>query len=175
MSGKSIVVAVLCAGTIAACVPASVAFEKSALIDSLDAARTWDVETPEGTLKVLDDAMRPHSTRVLWRDRGACLMRYPCAEEPYPECEFPIDKRRVPPKIGAYWALRLDNCGFDVFKLVFGECERRGLSRASTPLGRRTTGAIRSWAHGTCVIHSSAVARRTAFRGRDTPRSPTRK
>ena len=108
---------------------AAVAFEKIALIDSLDAARTWDVETPEGTLKVLDDAMRPHSTRVLWRDRGACLMRYPCAEEPYPECEFPIDKRRVPPKIGAYWALRLDNCGFDVFKLVFGECERRGLKQ----------------------------------------------
>ena len=109
-------------------VPAA-SFEKIALIDSLDAARTWDVETPEGTLKVLDDAMRPHSTRVLWRDRGACLMRYPCAEEPYPECEFPIDKRRVPPKLGAFWALRLDNCGFDVFKLVFGECERRGLGQ----------------------------------------------
>ena len=61
---------------------AAVAFEKVSLIDSLDAARTWDVETPEGMLKVLDDAMRPHSTRVLWRDKGACLMRYPCAEGP---------------------------------------------------------------------------------------------
>ena len=61
---------------------AAVAFEKIALIDSLDAAWTWDVETPEGTLKVLDDAMRPHSTRVLWRDKGACLMRYHCAEGP---------------------------------------------------------------------------------------------
>ncbi len=125
-----IVAAVLCAGTIAVgTLSSAAAFEKIALIDSLDAARTWDVETPEGTLKVLDDAMRPHSTRVLWRDRGACLMRYPCAEEPYPECEFPIDKRRVPPKLGAFWALRLDNCGFDVFKLVFGECERRGLQQ----------------------------------------------
>ena len=108
---------------------AAVAFEKIALIDSLDDAQKWDVETPEGTLKVLDDALRPHSTRVLWRDKGACLMRYPCAEEPYPECEFPIDKRRVPPKIGAFWALRLDNCGFDVFKLVFDACERRGLKQ----------------------------------------------
>ena len=103
------------------------AFEKIALVDSLDDAQKWDVETPEGTLKVLEDVLRPHSTRVLWRDKGACLMRYPCAEEPYPECEFPIDKRRVPPKIGAFWALRLDNCGFDVFDLVFSECERRGL------------------------------------------------
>ena len=108
---------------------ASFAFEKIALVDSLDDAQKWDVETPEGTLKVLKDALRPHSTRVLWRDKGASLMRYPCAEEPYPECEFPIDKRRVPPKIGAFWALRLDNCGFDVFKLVFDECERRGLGQ----------------------------------------------
>ena len=108
---------------------AAVAFEKIALIDSLDEAQTWDVETPEGTLKVVEDALRPHSTRVLWRDKGASLMRYPCAEEPYPECEFPIDKRRVPPKLGAFWALRLDNCGFDVFKLVFGECERRELGQ----------------------------------------------
>ena len=104
-------------------------FEKIALVDSLDEAQKWDVETPEGTLKVLDDALRPHSTRVLWRDKGASLMRYPCAEEPYPECEFPIDKRRVPPKLGAFWALRLDNCGFDVFRLVFGECARRGLGQ----------------------------------------------
>ena len=104
-------------------------FEKIALVDSLDEAQKWDVETPEGTLKVLEDALRPHSTMVLWRDKGASLMRYPCEEEPYPECEFPIDKRRVPPKIGAFWALRLDNCGFDVFKLVFGECERRGLKQ----------------------------------------------
>ena len=78
-------------------------FEKIALVDSLDDAQKWDIETPEGTLKVLEDALRPHSTRVLWRDKGASLMRYPCMEEPYPECEFPIDKRRVPPKIGAFW------------------------------------------------------------------------
>ena len=55
---------------------AAVAFEKVALIDSLDEAQTWDVETPEGTLKVVEDALRPHSTRVLWRDKGASLMRY---------------------------------------------------------------------------------------------------
>ena len=119
----------LCASAIAVGAQQSAGFEKVALVDSLDEALKWDVETPEGTLKVLEDVLRPHSTRVLWRDRGACLMRYPCSEEPYPECEFPIDKRRVPPKIGAYWALRLDNCGFDVFKLVFDECERRGLKQ----------------------------------------------
>ena len=125
-----IVAAVLCAGTVAVgTMPSAAGFEKIALIDSLDEAQTWDVETPEGTLKVLDDALRPHSTRVLWRDKGACLMRYPCAEEPYPDCEFPIDKCRVPPKLGAFWALRLDNCGFNVFKLVFDECERRGLKQ----------------------------------------------
>ncbi|MBQ3290486.1 MAG: hypothetical protein IJH50_13880 [Kiritimatiellae bacterium] len=124
MLGKSLTLIAVAGGCLA-----SFAFEKVALVDSLDEAQKWDVETPEGTLKVLDDALRPHSTRVLWRDKGACLMRYPCAEEPYPECEFPIDKRRVPPKIGAFWALRLDNCGFDVFNLVFSECERRGLKQ----------------------------------------------
>ena len=116
------------AGLVGLCLSAA-SFEKIALIDSLDEAQKWDVETPEGTLKVVEDALRPHSTRVLWRDKGACLMRYPCAEEPYPECEFPIDKRRVPPKLGAFWALRLDNCGFDVFGLVFDECQRRGLKQ----------------------------------------------
>ena len=130
INSRKFFAAFLCSGVVVAGAVLSVAgFEKIALIDSLDAARTWDVETPEGTLKVLDDAMRPHSTRVLWRDRGACLMRYPCAEEPYPECEFPIDKRRVLPRLGAFWALRLDNCGFDVFKLVFDECERRSLKQ----------------------------------------------
>ena len=54
---------------------ASFAFEKIALIDSLDEAQKWDVETPGGTLKVVEDALRPHSTRVLWRDKGASLMR----------------------------------------------------------------------------------------------------
>ena len=35
-------------------------FEKIALVDSLDDALKWDVETPSGTIKVLDDAQRPH-------------------------------------------------------------------------------------------------------------------
>ena len=83
------IAAVLCAGAVSVggLLPAA-SFEKIALVDSLDEAQKWDVETPEGTLKVLDDALRPHSTRVLWRDKGASLMRYPCAEEPYPECSF---------------------------------------------------------------------------------------
>ena len=127
---RKVLAAFLCAGAVSAAALSSAAgFEKIALVDSLDEAQKWDVETPEGTLKVLEDALRPHSTRVLWRDKGACLMRYPCAEEPYPECEFPIDKRRVLPRLGVFWALRLDNCGFDVFKLVFDECERRNLKQ----------------------------------------------
>ncbi|MBR4652390.1 MAG: hypothetical protein IKO72_03440 [Kiritimatiellae bacterium] len=118
------------------------AFEKIALIDSLDDSNKWDVETKEGTLQVLEDALRPHSTCVLWRDKGASIMRYPCAEEPYPESEFPIDKRRVPPKIGVYWALRLDRCGFDVFRLVFDECVRRGVGQ-----GIHTTWEENHWSN----------------------------
>ena len=45
-----IAAAVLCAGTIAVgTLSSAAAFEKIALIDSLDAARTWDVETPGPT------------------------------------------------------------------------------------------------------------------------------
>ena len=103
------------------------AFEKIALMDSLDMANWCDVETKEGTVRLIEDAMRPHPTRILWRDKGACWMRYPCAEEPYPDCEFPIDKRRPVPRPGVYWALRLDRMGFDVFSFVFEECRKRGL------------------------------------------------
>ena len=105
----------------------SSAFEKIALMDSLDMANWCDVETKEGTVRLIEDAMRPHPTRILWRDKGACWMRYPCAEEPYPDCEFPIDKRRPVPRPGVYWALRLDRMGFDVFSFVFEECRKRGL------------------------------------------------
>ena len=62
---------------VAGIVLASFAFEKIALIDSLDEAQKWDVETPEGTLKVLEDALRPHSTRVLWRGKSGADLGLP--------------------------------------------------------------------------------------------------
>ena len=42
--------ALIVAGLVGLCLSAA-SFEKIALIDSLDEALKWDVETPEGTLK----------------------------------------------------------------------------------------------------------------------------
>ena len=104
------------------------ALEKLALMDSLDMAYWCDVETKEGTLKLIDDCDRPHSTGILWRDKGGGgWMRYHSKEEMSPiGSEYIVDKRRVPSRMGSYWDLRLDNCGFDVFAFVFGELARRG-------------------------------------------------
>ena len=104
-------------------------FEKLALMDSLDMAYWCDVETKEGTIKLLEDCLRPNANVILWRDKGGgSWMRYPSKEEPAPyTSEYVMDKRRNLPTWGSYWDLRLDNLDFDVFSLVFEECRRRNL------------------------------------------------
>ena len=102
--------------------------EKIALMDSLDMVYWCDVETREGTVKLIEDCLRPNANVILWRDKGGgSWMRYPSKEEPAPYAsEHGLDKRRNLPKFGSYWSLRLDTC-FDVFSFVFDECQRRNL------------------------------------------------
>ena len=118
-----------CLALAAVCAAASAAaFDKIALMDSLDMAYWCDVETKEGTVKLIEDCLRPDANVILWRDKGASWMRYTSREEMSPiGSEYIVDKRRVPPKMGAYWDLRLDKCGFDVFAFVYDQCRRREL------------------------------------------------
>lgn len=101
-------------------------FEVLALVDSLDFAAVYDIETATGTVQTLEHVLLTHPTSVLWRDKGGSLMRYPSAEEASPYDESPLDKRRLP-RQSVYGYLRLNKCAFDVWGLVFGECARRGL------------------------------------------------
>ena len=107
----------------------AVGFEKLALMDSLDMAYWCDVETKEGTLRLIEDAQRPGSNGILWRDKGGGgMMRYPSNEEPAPQDECPVEKRRVPIALDVYYELRLDNLDFDVFDFVFGTCAQKRLA-----------------------------------------------
>ncbi len=105
------------------------ALDKIALMDSLDMAEWCDVETKEGCVKLIEDCLRPNANVILWRDKGGgSWMRYPSQEEPSPKAtEYVIEKRRIPHRLRAFWDLRLDRVGFDVFSFVYGECRRRGL------------------------------------------------
>ena len=118
-------------GALATVLPSADAaeFEKIALMDSLDMSNWCDVETKEGTVKLIEDCLRPNANVILWRDKGGgSWMRYPSKEEPAPySSECVIDKRRNLPPFGSHWDLRLDNLDFDVFGFVFGECARRNL------------------------------------------------
>ena len=106
--------------------PAAAPFEVLALVDSLDFAAVYDIETATGTVQTLEHVLTTHPTSVLWRDKGGALMRYPSAEEASPYDENPLDKRRLP-RQSIYGYLRLNKCPFDVWGLVFGECAKRGL------------------------------------------------
>ena len=50
-------------------------FEVVALVDSLDFAKDFDIETPTGTVQVLEHVMLTHPTDIWWRDKGGGRMR----------------------------------------------------------------------------------------------------
>ena len=73
-------------------------FEKIALVDSFDfhGSAGFDIETPEGTEKVLEHVLLTGADTVLWRNMSGALPRYPSAEESRPAKEPPLDLRRLP-------------------------------------------------------------------------------
>ena len=102
------------------------AFEAVALVDSLDFARGFDIETDEGNVGVLEHVLLSHATDVWWRDKGGGRLRYPSAEEAWPVTEYPFD-RHILPNEDVFGHLRLDTPNANAFPLIRRECERRGI------------------------------------------------
>ena len=105
---------------------AAQAFDIVALIDSLDFAKNYDVETATGTMQVLEHVLLTHPTDIWWRDKGGGRMRYPSECENWPVSEAPFDPRRLPSE-DIYGWLRLESPRANAFPLVREECARRGL------------------------------------------------
>ena len=101
-------------------------FEIVALVDSLDFAKNYDIETPTGTVQVLEHVLLTHPTDIWWRDKGGGRMRYPSRCESWQVSEAPFDKKRLPSE-DIYGWLRLESPRANAFPLVREECERRGL------------------------------------------------
>ncbi|MBR1609637.1 MAG: hypothetical protein IJ678_08505, partial [Kiritimatiellae bacterium] len=106
--------------------PPRQAFDIVALVDSLDFAKHFDIETSTGTVQVLDHVLLTHPTDIWWRDKGGGRMRYPSRCENWPVSEAPFDPKRLPSE-DIYGWLRLEAPRADCWGLLRGECERRGL------------------------------------------------
>jgi len=101
-------------------------FDTVALVDSLDFATIYDIETDKGNLEVLDHVRRNHVNDVWWRDKGGGLMRYPSACESWQYSETPFDKRRLPCE-DLWGNLRLDMPRANPFPLIREACRKAGL------------------------------------------------
>lgn len=101
-------------------------FEMVALVDSLDFARYFDVEKPDGNMAVLERVLQSHATDVWWRDKGGGRMRYPSRVEGWPLSEYPFDRHSIPCE-DIFGHLRLDAPSANVMPLVRAECRRRGI------------------------------------------------
>ncbi|MBR3085146.1 MAG: hypothetical protein IKH04_01960 [Kiritimatiellae bacterium] len=101
-------------------------FEVVALVDSLDFAKDFDIETPTGTVQVLEHVMLTHPTDIWWRDKGGGRMRYPSECEAWQVSEAPFDPKRLPSE-DIYGWLRLESPRADFWPLIREECSRRGL------------------------------------------------
>ena len=60
----------------------SAKFDVVALVDSLDFAKDYDIETATGTVQTLEHVLLTHANDIWWRDKGGGRMRYPS------ECEM---------------------------------------------------------------------------------------
>ena len=72
------------------------AFDVVALVDSLDFAKNYDIETTTGTVQVLEHVLLTHANDIWWRDKGGGRMRYPSKCEMWQVSEAPFDKKRLP-------------------------------------------------------------------------------
>lgn len=102
------------------------AFDVVALVDSLDFAKRFDIETPTGTVQTLEHVLLSHANDIWWRDKGGGRMRYPSRCEMWQFSEAPFDKLRLSSE-DIYGYLRLESPRGNEFPLVRAECARRGL------------------------------------------------
>ncbi len=102
------------------------AFDVVALVDSLDFAKNFDIETKTGTVQVLEHVLLTHANDIWWRDKGGGRMRYPSRCEMWQYSEAPFDKKRLPSE-DIYGYLRLESPRGNEFPVVREECRRRGL------------------------------------------------
>lgn len=101
------------------------AFEKIALVDSLDFARIYDIETEKGSAELVDFLACVHPTELWWRDKGGARMRYPSREESCPIEDCPFEKRR-PPREDTWGYLRLNRSDVDLLALARRQCLAKG-------------------------------------------------
>ncbi len=106
--------------------PTTNSFDVVALVDSLDFAKNFELETKTGTVQVLEHVLLTHSNDIWWRDKGGGRMRYPSECEMWQVSEAPFDKKRLPSE-DIYGWLRLESPRGNEFPVVREECERRGL------------------------------------------------
>ena len=106
--------------------PTSNSFSVVALVDSLDFAKNYDIETATGTVQVLEHVLLTHVNDIWWRDKGGGRMRYPSACEMWQVSEAPFDKKRLPSE-DIYGWLRLESPRGNEFPVVREECRKRGL------------------------------------------------
>ena len=101
-------------------------FSIVALVDSLDFAKNFDIETTTGTVQTLEHVLLTHSNDIWWRDKGGGRMRYPSECEMWQVSEAPFDKKRLPSE-DIYGYLRLESHRGNEFPVVREECRKRGL------------------------------------------------
>ena len=101
-------------------------FSIVALVDSLDFAKNYDIETVTGMVQTLEHVLLTHSNDIWWRDKGGGRMRYPSECEMWHVSEAPFDKKRLPSE-DIYGYLRLESPRGNEFPVVREECRRRGL------------------------------------------------
>ena len=118
--------AVVLAAALAAAAEAQ-AFDVVALVDSLDFAKVYDIETRTGMVQVLDHVLRTHATEVWWRDKGGGVPRFPSKCEMSEFDEAPFDKKRLP-REDIFGYLRLASPRGNAFPVIRQECLRRGLA-----------------------------------------------
>ena len=116
----------VCFASLLACCQSLAAFDVVALVDSLDFAKNYDIETATGTVQVLEHVLLTHANDIWWRDKGGGRMRYPSACEMWQVSEAPFDKKRLPSE-DIYGYLRLESPRGNEFPVVREECRRRGL------------------------------------------------
>ena len=101
-------------------------FDVVALVDSLDFAMIYDIETETGRVQVLEHVLLTHANDIWWRDKGGGQMRFPSTCEMWPFAESPFDKRRLPNE-DVYGHLRQGSPRGNEFPTVRAECRKRGL------------------------------------------------